>query len=379
MIRRRFLLPTGLLVLSLTAAACGGGAADVETGAGAVGESASGGQSVPPGTEGADVVVPEGPTWPLTHLPAEGDDPIDRAAVVVKIDNDPNARPQSGLNQADVVYEIEVEGITRFAAVFQSADVDPVGPIRSARSSDIDVIGALHAPVFAWSGANATVTAEVTGAQTRGLLVDQSHNVAQDRYWRDTSRYAPHNLFSTTAGLREVATGTGVPTPIWSYRADGERLPQEAIPVAGVAVAYVGDGRITNVEFAWDPDLEGWARFQTDRLHGDGSLAHLDAAGEQVAPENVVILSTTYSTSAAGGGSPQALSVDEGDAIVLTAGGQAIEGRWMRGSATDPVRIQTPDGGVIKLSPGRTWVLMPQAGHTTYLTPDRGQQLLTAN
>ena len=80
-----------------------------------------------------------------------------RPALVVKIDNHPDARPQAGLNQADIVLEENVEGITRFAAVFQTTDADPVGPIRSARTTDIDSARPLDQPLFAWSGGNANV------------------------------------------------------------------------------------------------------------------------------------------------------------------------------------------------------------------------------
>ena len=80
----------------------------------------------------------------------------------------------------------------------------------------------------------------------------------------------------------------------------------------------------------WDPELEGWARFQTDNLHGDGS-PHVDAAGEQIAPENVVVLYTNYAASIADSRSPQAQTIGEGDALVLTGDGQAVAGRWSRG------------------------------------------------
>ena len=101
------------------------------------------------------------PTFPLTGLPATDLGLLKRPALVVKIDNADGsgagnaARPQSGLNQADVVYEEMVEGsVTRLAAVFQSGDSDPVGPIRSFRTTDVAVFTPLHNPLFAWSGAN---------------------------------------------------------------------------------------------------------------------------------------------------------------------------------------------------------------------------------
>src|SRR5262245_50707964 len=99
--------------------------------------------------------------WPLTALPAEADDPVDRPVVAVKVSNSPEAYPQQGLDHADMVIEERVEGITRFIAFFHSAGADPVGPIRSARDSDLDILASLGRPVFVWGGANEGVAARV--------------------------------------------------------------------------------------------------------------------------------------------------------------------------------------------------------------------------
>ena len=92
--------------------------------------------------------------WPLTGLPGADVPRAALPALVVKIDNHARARPQVGLVQADVVFEEIVEGITRFFAVFHSTTADPVGPVRSARTTDIDLLRQLQRPLFAWSGAN---------------------------------------------------------------------------------------------------------------------------------------------------------------------------------------------------------------------------------
>ena len=88
-----------------------------------------------------------------------------RPALVVKVDNAWGAWPQSGLNEADVVFEILVEGISRFAAVYQSESAGLVGPIRSARTSDLNLVAMLNRPLFAWSGGNQGVQSAL-GAST---------------------------------------------------------------------------------------------------------------------------------------------------------------------------------------------------------------------
>src|SRR5207237_6439864 len=115
-----------------------------------------------------------------------------------KIDNEAPARPQAGLNQADVVFEEQVEGgDTRLAAVFQSADADPVGPVRSTRSTDIAIIAELNRPLYAFSGGNQVFLAQIRAAP----IIDVGADVQPGPYLRTGGHPAPHNLFNRTAIL----------------------------------------------------------------------------------------------------------------------------------------------------------------------------------
>src|SRR5438046_1261741 len=110
--------------------------------------------------------------WPLRGTPALNADAIHKRPLVIKVANDPAARPQSGMSQADLVLEIPVEGgITRYALVFQSEDPAKVGPVRSARQSDLNYLPALHA-ILAHVGASETVTQMVRDAAKSGSFVD---------------------------------------------------------------------------------------------------------------------------------------------------------------------------------------------------------------
>lgn len=120
-----------------------------------------------------DIVEPD-PICPLTGLDATGDGVPARPVLAVKIENSPLARPQAALNDADIVYEEPVEGgITRFIALFQCADVDRLGPVRSARTTDPDVLVQYGIPVFAYSGRAAGRTARRTGRAPRRELRGQ--------------------------------------------------------------------------------------------------------------------------------------------------------------------------------------------------------------
>ncbi|HEY1279471.1 MAG TPA: DUF3048 domain-containing protein, partial [Acidimicrobiales bacterium] len=150
---RRTPLVTLAGVAALVAAACSGGskAAEPTTTATTPAPTTTTSTSTTSTTVAATTTTAPVARYALTGLPVDDPATQNRPALVVKIDNHPEARPQTGLNQADVVYEEMVEGITRFFAVFQSADSTPVGPIRSARTTDVNIVAGLSKPLFAWS------------------------------------------------------------------------------------------------------------------------------------------------------------------------------------------------------------------------------------
>jgi hypothetical protein len=304
---------------------------------------------------------PEEPVWPLTGQPIDDPSLAQRPALVIKIDNaEPRSgqggRPQAGINLADVVYEEMVEGsVTRFASVFHSNEVDPVGPVRSARSTDVLIIGPLNRPLFAWSGANARVVGQVRGAP----LVDVGYDAASGAYYRVSDRPAPYNLFSSTGALRGAAADEDrKPPQLFTYREEGEE-PEGGRPVGRVNVNFGSGPGSAPVDWEWDG--KGWARSQ----RGD---PHVDAAGQRVAPPNVIIRFTPYAEvqccDASGFPIVEARMVGEGDAWILT-GGQLVEGRWERPSVAEPTRYTTADGEEVGLTPGQTWVAIAPPGSAT--------------
>ena len=298
---------------------------------------------------------------PLTGLPTDAATAA-RPALVVKIDNFPTiARPQVGINQADVVFEEIVEGITRFAAVFQSSQADPVGPIRSARTSDINILAQLGRPLLAWSGGNPFVTKAIQNANIDNLTPDRYASA----YFRTADRAKPHNYFSNTSTLFSLATdATPVPQPLFQYRGADTPLPPTAQPSAGVKIVFTGGEQ---VDYQWNDTLQGWARFQA-------GTPHVDVDGHQIAPQNLVVLFTKYKASPADPRSPEAQTVGSGDAWVFT-NGSIIPGTWNRPDATKPATLTDGNGQPILLTPGHTWVALPQAGSATPVPP--GQDVLT--
>lgn len=301
-------------------------------------------------TEVTQAQVPSGPVAPLTGLPIDEDADLDRPALVVKIDNHPNARPQTGLDQADLVFEMRAEGVTRFAAAFHSTTPSPLGPVRSSRTSDFDILTGLDHPLYASSGGNNYVASAL-----RRLDIQAVTAISQTEYFRDSSRPAPHNLYVDAQDLFDLADSDEPPSPWFTYRNANDELGADATAVDGpVTITYKGSPIVTHT---WDEERGGWLRTQDGR-------PHTTSTGDQLAPENVVIMETIYTTSPADAASPEVQTVGSGKLYVLSAG-HVITGTWSRDSATDKPVLLDGDGEVISLTPGRTWVLYPDGGATT--------------
>jgi hypothetical protein len=280
----------------------------------------------------------------LTGVPlADGEAPISRPALAVKIDNHSSARRNhQGLAVADIVFEEIVEGnLTRFAAVFHSRDSDVVGPIRSGRSQDVDLLTSFVEPLFAWSGGNPGVTRLIADS----ALTDLNATRDGEGYYRGPGA-APHDLYNDTATLwAQTPDGhPGVPPPQqFRYLRPGELFDGE--PVAGAAVVMRG----IDVEWAWDA---GEGRFLRSQEGGP----HNDALHGRVGAMNVLVLSTWYRPSAIDARSPEAQTTTESAPLWVFSDGKLKEGRWVRTDAAAPISLVDTAGSPILLTPGNTWV-----------------------
>jgi hypothetical protein len=302
---------------------------------------------------------------PLTGLAGSFGDRLGKPALVVKIDNDDkHARPQVGLNEADVVYEERVEGsVTRLLAVYHSTDSVPVGPVRSARTSDIAIYSALGHPYFAWSGANHVFARRVRESD----VFDVGYDVRTGEYFRESSRRAPSNLMlKSTATIRAIPNEGGEPPrPLFTFRGPGQPTPHLE-PAEGAAVIFGSSGGAAPTEWRWENG--GWARYQS-------GTPHVDVANKQVRPANVVIQFVDYvPTDAAdqfGVPIPEAKLVGEGEVWVLTGGGTqphgVVKGRWKKESFPGRTTYTDVDGNPILFTPGQTWVVLPTPGSARLL------------
>jgi hypothetical protein len=296
---------------------------------------------------------------PLLGVPFGGDPAIlQRPALIIKINNvdtssaREQARPQQGLNQADMVFEERTEGgITRFAAVFHSTDSDPVLPVRSARLTDIDITSMFNRPLFANSGGNSGVMQSVRDAN----LVPVGHSdVGSGVYYRVEGRVAPHNLATSTQALYALAPEGMLPPPVFFKYREAGAAPTGGTAARGVRVEYGGGTAQAPVQHEWVDSASGggWARTQRD-------TPHVDTEGVRIAPANVAVQFIPYDNNRGNlGGS--------GEAWVFT-GGQVIQGTWHRPDLTQPTIWKDATGAEILFAPGRTWILLPPAGGATLL------------
>ena len=279
-----------------------------------------------------------------------GEDTI-RPALAFKIDNVGAARPQSGINQADVVYEELVEaGLTRLIAIFQTESPSVVGPIRSARTSDPILISGFDMPLFAYSGAN-RITLDIVYASD---VINVNWDRASSAYWQSTTRRAPHNLYASATQLWAMnpqPERTELPPAPFEFRGSEEPLHPSAIPAERVAV----DFGWTEVDYRWNGS--GWERRQ-------GGSAHVDSSGVRVAPPNVIVQFVKYGTSPAAATSPEAETIGTGVAWIFTDG-HIIIGEWDRTDPSLPA-VYHVEGEEIRLTPGRTWVALAKEGTATW-------------
>lgn len=285
------------------------------------------------------------PICPLTGLEAPNEASAGRTALGVKVENISSARPQAGLNQADIVYEEPVEGgITRFLAVYQCEEADRIGPIRSARLVDPRLLVQFGSPAFAYSGGVDRVLADVASV---GTIQDVGFDSAPDAYQEDPNRSAPHNLFSSSRTLLQVAEKRKAPPP--------PQFEYEAEPPA-----KEGSKRARAVRLNFSPEADVVWRFRAkkglyERSHGD--VPHTMEDGSQVSATNVVVMVVELRDSgivdAAGNPSPEVIVEGSGRAL-LFRDGRMIRGRWVNEGGV--ISYVDKEGNAIRLAPGRTWV-----------------------
>lgn len=282
---------------------------------------------------------------PLTGVEPKKDSVIERPAVAVKIENSEVARPLSGLERADLVYEELVEGgETRFMAIFHCRDAAEAGPIRSARQVDPAILGN-KTRILAYSGANPTVEKSLEDA---GLvtITESEAGDAMERVARE-GLSSEHTLYGDSAAIRRLGRKEYDDQPPDDLFEFGD-IEGRARRARAVTVNFGGASTIT-----YDYSRGAWQRSQ------DG-VPFTAESGAQLAPTNVIIEEHKINFSGVVDvtGTPSPIIADETGSgrAVLFRDGRAIVGRWVRESLDDAVRYETKDGEQMVLAPGTIWI-----------------------
>lgn len=329
-------LVTGLVAL----AGCGGGHKSAPT-------AASSTPTPSPTATAAPVAVK---TCPLTGLPPKPGQKVGRVPLAVKIDNVDIARPQAGLDHADVVIEETVEGgLTRLMAIFQCDSASLIGPIRSARTSDGDILRLLNGAVFAYSGANPRAIGSVQ-ANSKAVLISWDNTPGY--FHLDPGRPAVHDVMGSSATLLKAGIARNKklhgPRPLFVY-----------------GKPKLGGSPIKHAALTWSSSASaGWAWNGHFWLRTQNGSPDVLTNGQRVKASNVVIMSIAIADTGIrdvlGNPSPDDVVTGSGKVWVLR-GGHVIRGTWNRPNRTSKMVLKDKNGNLLPLTPGKTWIeLLPR-------------------
>jgi hypothetical protein len=266
-----------------------------------------------------------------------------KPVLAVKIDNIVLARPSTGLTHADIIYALPVEGgLSRLMAIFSSRVPQVVGPVRSAREDDMELLRQFGRPAFAYSGATPTLLPFI---HRHAKIVDLYAGIAGG-YYRDFNRAAPYNLYAHARQLVAEAHGASLATNI------GFRFgppPPGGKPTHSKSVSYPQ----ASFGFTWSAAKGRWL------VTMDGSPAATTDGG-RLSAATVVIQYTTVRTSVFkeyGFRPPYAESVGSGRAVVLRDG-KAWNVRWSRPNKFTGTTFTTASGQPMTFATGQVWVIL---------------------
>ncbi len=340
--KRMSTIAAGLLSILLLLPACGGGQAAVAPEPTSI---------APPSAPPAPTAEPTPLTFaaPLTGIQLEKQSAA--RPIAVMINNLAPARPQSGLTNADIVWEVLAEGgITRLVAIFQSTDAaaDTIGPIRSIRPYLID-LGESYGAVLAHAGGSMDAYA-ILQQQAKPYLDEISNGGGF--FWRSKERKAPHNLYSSLeklrAGAEKRAYKLDSVVPVYSFTEAGAVDAGE--PASTISLTF--QLKSYKVGYAYDAESGLYKRSINDKPHVD-----MNNDG-QLAASNLVVLSASHKTLDNEG--RLAVNLEDGGPAMLFQKGKVVQAEWIR-AADGMIRI-VQGGHELPFVPGKTYFhIVPNA------------------
>ena len=279
-----------------------------------------------------------------------------RPVTAIMIENSPDARPQSGIADAGVIFEAIAEGgITRFITLYQETQPQHIGPVRSLRPYYIDWAAAFDASIVHIGGSPDALAQIRSG----GKDLDQFFNAGS--FWREGSRPAPHNVYTSFEKLDALNKAKGYDsstfTP-WPRKVD-QKL---ATPMAKTIDLAISSANF-NVHYDYDPSYNFYRRSEGGGAHLATSSAG-DKTGVQIAPKVVVALVVPYRIVDSSGHS--GYGVNGSGTVYIFQDGFVVQGTWSKVDRGSQLTFKDTAGEPIKFNAGQTWVSVVQDGQVHY-------------
>lgn len=286
----------------------------------------------------------------------------ERPALAIKVGNSGNERPQAGLDDADLVFEELTEaGVTRFVAVFLTESPDRVGPVRSVRTVDPDLLAPLNA-LFGYSGGVPEIVAKV---RESGSVVDVSANRVPSAYARDSARRAPYNYYTSTRALWE-AQGGDPPEPQFEFLTSADDIGAGSDSEA-TEVYFTFGGGGSRITYDYDTQTGRYRRSQGTTEH----MVEGPDEGIQLSFTNVIVQMVDVSPGSTidqAGNRTTDIEVVGSGGVMLARGGRAFGGTWQRPALDARTTYTSDDGGPLQLAPGPTIVELLPTGQEVFVS-----------
>ncbi len=275
--------------------------------------------------------------------------------LVVIVENHPDARPQTGLDQADLVYETLAEGgITRFVAVFWSREPEVVGPVRSIRKYFLDIAAGLGDPLIMHIGGAVSSNPEANALAEIQRYGMKSLGISGGSFWRVSSRYAPHNAYTSTKDLWAQAEELGWVGPVelgmWQFKDPQSDI--SSISVSEIQVNWNGWGENSwSVVWKYDAASNTYQRFHLTEPHVDA------ITNEQLVARNIALVYASQTLANDGTSRIVFDLIGSGKAAVIRDG-KVIEGTWSKSDRSERFTFLDQNGSEIAFNRGVTWVMV---------------------
>ncbi len=261
-------------------------------------------------------------------------------SVACKIDNLDVARPQAGIDRADIVFDEMVEGgLTRFVAVFHSDLPNAVGPVRSIRPMDPDIISPLGG-IVCYSGGQLKFVNMMRATDVYNA--SETAEQGKGTFSRDKTRTAPHNVIVDVAKLAGAHPDLAAPAGMFDFAAD-----------AATATAVTDGVEVLSFKAYYPSALAEWTWSASSWVRKQDGKVHESVGAGQLKADNVVVMRMKIDHQY--GKVPKTVMVGSGPVSVFT-GGKVVEGTWSKTNQTAPIVLTDAKGMRIKLAPGKTWV-----------------------